>query len=70
MPVMNQANGEYVVVKVKNDGAGIETGLAALCDFVAQEGLKIGNDLWQFNLGVDIKRLGLTENSILAYQII
>lgn len=70
MPVMNQANGEYVVVKVKNDGAGIEKGLAALRDFVAQQGLKIGNDLWQFNLGVDIKRLGLTENSILAYQII
>lgn len=70
VPVISQPNGEYVVVKVKNDGAGIEKGLAALRAFVAQHGLKIGNDLWQFNLGVDIQRLGLTENSILAYQII
>lgn len=70
MPVMDQASGEYVVVKVKNDGPGIEKGLAALRQFATQQGLKIGNDLWQFNLGVDIKRLGLTENSILAYQII
>ena len=70
VPMLSQATGEYVVVKVKDDGAGIEKGLAALRTFVTQRGLKIGNNLWQFNIGMDIQRLGLTENSILAYRIV
>lgn len=35
-----------------------------------KEHLKLGNELWQFNLGLNIKKLGLTDNSILAYQIL
>ncbi|MBD5807028.1 MerR family transcriptional regulator [Limosilactobacillus walteri] len=70
VPVIDQQNGEYVVVKVKNDEAGIEKGLAAIRQLVADLGVTIGSNLWQYNLGVDIKRLGLTENSILAYRIL
>ncbi|MBB1079576.1 MerR family transcriptional regulator [Limosilactobacillus sp. STM2_1] len=70
VPVINQPSGEYVVAKVENSGQGIEKGLAAIRQLVADAHLKIGADLWQFNLGVDVKHLGLTENSILAYRIL
>lgn len=70
VPVIDQPNGEYIVVKVKNTGQGIEKGLSTIRQFAADEHLEIGDNLWQFNIGVDIKRLGLTESSILAYRIL
>lgn len=69
VPIINRPQGEYVVVKVKNDGEGIEKGLAAIRSYVRQHSLNISGDLWQFNLGIDVRKLGLTENGILAYQL-
>lgn len=70
MPVITQPSAEYLIVKVTNTGEKIEKGLAALRKTAKHNKLQLSNDLWQFNLGVNIKRLGLTEDSILAYQII
>lgn len=70
IPLMTQPDGDYLITKVRNTGEGIEKGLAAIKHVADKDSLTIGDELWQFNLGVDITKLGLTENSILAYQII
>lgn len=69
LPVMTQADGDFLITKVQNTGEGIEKGLAKIRQFAQTNNLQIGDDLWQFNIGVDIARLGLTKNSILAYRI-
>lgn len=69
VPMIAQPAGDYLITKAANTGEGIERGLAAIRQWATQHGLTLGDDLWQFNLGVDVTRLGLTENSILAYQI-
>lgn len=70
VPVISQPQGEYVVVKVKNTGDGIEKGLTVIRNYIDEQQLEITGGLWQFNLGIGVKQLGLTENSILAYQIV
>lgn len=69
VPMIEQPAGDYLITKVANTGEGIERGLATIRQLATQDGLTLGDDLWQFNLGVDITRLGLTANSILAYRI-
>lgn len=70
IPVITQSEGDYLVVKVKNTEEQIEKGLSAIRKYANKNNLQIGNDLWQYNIGIKIKRLGLAENSILAYKII
>ena len=69
VPVITQDDGDYLIVKVENSGEGIEKGISAIRKYANKNNLQIGDDLWQFNLGINIERLGLTKNSILAYQI-
>lgn len=70
VPIISQYDGNYVAVKVENTEEGIEKGLAAIREYVAENDLAIGNKLWQFNIGINIERLGLTKDSILAYAIV
>ena len=70
VPMINQKYGSYVVVKVKNTESGIGKGLAAIRAFIQKNNLRIGNDLWQFNIGLNIVQLGLTKDGILAYEIL
>lgn len=70
IPIISQNAGKYLLVKVKSNNDGIEKGLAKIRSYAAQKHLQISKQLWQFNIGVDVKQLGLTENSILLYQII
>lgn len=70
VPVISQQDGDYLIVKVKNDNEGIEKGLAQMRKAANKENLQLGDELWQFNLGLNIKKLGLTDNSILAYEIL
>lgn len=53
-----------------NTGAGIEKGLAVIRKYAQDNNFKIGNDLWQFNIGLNIEKLGLTKNGILTYKIL
>ena len=53
-----------------NTGAGIEKGLAVIRKYAQDNNFKIGNDLWQFNIGLNIEKLGLTKYGILAYKIL
>lgn len=69
VPVISQNAGKYIAVKVKNTGVGIEKGLTRIRDFISEHHLKIGNDLWQFNLDNNIKKQGLADSSILAYEV-
>lgn len=69
MPVITQDSCDYVVVKVESTGAGIEKGLAAIRKYALDHQLQLGDELWQFSIGINIERLGLTKNSILAYAI-
>ncbi|WP_278415701.1 hypothetical protein [Lactobacillus taiwanensis] len=59
IPIISQ---NYLIVKVENTNEGIETGLAAIRKYVQDNNLKIGNDLWQFNIGLSIEKLGLTKS--------
>lgn len=70
IPIITQNDGNYLIVKVEDTGEGIEQGLAAIRKHVQDNNLKIGNDLWQFNIGLNVQKLGLTKNSILAYEIL
>lgn len=70
IPVITSTSSEYLVVKVKNELPGIEKGLAIIRKFAKENNLQLGDKLWQFNLGINIERLGLTKNSILAYEIL
>ncbi|RVU70799.1 MULTISPECIES: MerR family transcriptional regulator [Lactobacillus] len=69
IPVITQKSCDYVAVKVENTEDGIEKGLAAIRNYAQRYQLELGNDLWQFNIGINIERLGLTKDSILAYAI-
>ena len=69
VPVITQNDGDYVIVKVQNTGEGIEKGLSKIREYASQNGLQLGDDLWQYNLGLNIEKLGLTKDSILAYEI-
>lgn len=53
-----------------NSGAGIEKGLTVIRKYAKENNFKIGNDVWQFNIGLNIEKLGLTKNGILAYKIL
>ena len=55
---------------MENTGAGIEKGLAAIRKYAKENNLKIGNDLWQFNIGLNIEKLVLIKNGIFAYKIL
>lgn len=55
-----------IVAKVESTGIGIEKGLAAIRKYAEANDLELGDDLWQFNIGIK----GLTKDSILAYAII
>lgn len=70
LPMIEQSGGEYAIVKVANNSAGIEQGLAQIRQLAASKHWQLGQDLWQFNLGLKIQKLGLTKNSLLAYQIL
>lgn len=70
IPIIGQNDGSYLIVKVENTGAGIEKGLAVIRKYAQDNNFKIGNELWQFNIGLNIEKLGLTRNSILAYEIL
>lgn len=70
IPIISQNDGNYLIVKVENTGAGIEKGLAAIRKYAKENNLKIGNDLWQFNIGLNIEKLVLIKNGILAYKIL
>lgn len=58
-----------IVAKVESTGIGIEKGLAAIRKYAEANDIELGDDLWQFNIGINIERLGLTIDSILAYAI-
>ncbi|WP_290079498.1 hypothetical protein [Lactobacillus taiwanensis] len=62
IPIISQNDVNYLIVKVENTNEGIETGLAAIRKYVQDNNLKIGNDLWQFNIGLSIEKLGLTKS--------
>ena len=69
IPIITQNDGEYIVAKVESTGIGIEKGLAAIRKYAEANDLELGDDLWQFNIGINIECLGLTKDSILAYAI-
>ena len=69
IPIITQNDCEYIVAKVESTGIGIEKGLAAIRKYAEANDLELGDDLWKFNIGINIERLGLTKDSILAYAI-
>ena len=69
IPILTQNDGEYIVVKVKNTEDGMEKGLTEIRKYAETNNLQLGDDLWQFNIGINIERLGLTKDSILAYIV-
>lgn len=48
----------------------LKKGLATIRKYTKENNLKIGNDLWQFNIGLNIEKLGLIKSGILAYKIL
>ncbi|MEY8531635.1 hypothetical protein [Lactobacillus taiwanensis] len=62
IPIISQNDGNYLIVKVENTNEGIETGLAAIRKYAQDNNFKIGNDLWQFKIGLSIEKLGLTKS--------
>lgn len=47
----------------------MEKGLTEIRKYAETNNLQLGDDLWQFNIGINIERLGLTKDSILAYIV-
>ena len=62
IPIISQNDDNYLIVKVENTNEGIEIGLAAIRKYAQDNNFKIGNDLWQFNIGLSIEKLGLTKS--------
>lgn len=48
----------------------LKKGLTVIRKYAKENNFKIGNDLWQFNIGLNIEKLGLTKNGILVYKIL
>lgn len=69
LPVITRPTGRYVVCHVANTLEGIQKGLRLLLDFAADNGFEMDSNLWQINLGTEVRQNGFSQTGLLEYRI-
>lgn len=70
LPQLVKPSGRYLVIKVKNNNAGIMTGLVSMHNYAKTNHIKTVPNLWQFNTSFYLEDKGASSHGILQYQII
>lgn len=69
LPQLTKPTGDYVTVTTTNDVKNICIGLRQLTDYIAQNQLRIGDQLWQMNLDETFTSKGASQLVSLQYQL-
>lgn len=69
LPQITKPIGDYVMVTTTNDVKNICIGLHQLADYIAQNRLQVGDQLWQMNLDETFTSKGASQLVSLQYQL-
>ncbi|WP_261809376.1 MerR family transcriptional regulator [Levilactobacillus humaensis] len=69
LPQLTKPTGDYVTITTTNDTKNICIGLRQLADYIAQNQLHVGDQLWQMNLDETFTSKGASQLVNLQYQL-